>query len=47
MRLQSASFQVKGSRSQMKQTRAVMVGMRKVITVASEMSSQERESECD
>lgn len=43
-RLHKASFQVKGSRSQMKQTIAVVVGIRKVITVASEISSQERES---
>jgi hypothetical protein len=40
----SASRTVKGSRSQMKQTNAVSVGIINVITVASEMFSQERES---
>jgi hypothetical protein len=44
MKLHSASFQVNGSRSQMKHTIAVIVGMRNVITVASEISSQDRES---
>jgi hypothetical protein len=43
-KLQSASFQVNGSRSQTKHTIAVMVGIRKVMTVASEISSQDRES---
>lgn len=40
-----ASRIVKGSRSQMKQTSAVRVGIIKVITVASEMFSHERESD--
>jgi hypothetical protein len=44
MKLQSASFQVNGSLSQTKHTTAVMVGIRKVITVASEISSQDKES---
>lgn len=44
MKLQSASFQVNGSRNQTKHTIAVMVGIRKVMTVASEISSQDRES---
>src|SRR5690242_13741820 len=40
----SASRTVKGSRSQRKQTSAVSVGTRKVMTVASEMLSQDKES---
>jgi hypothetical protein len=44
IKLHSASFQVKGSRSQRKHTMAVMVGIRKVITVASDMSSHDKES---
>jgi hypothetical protein len=44
MKLQSASFHVNGSRNQMKHTMAVIVGIKNVITVASEISSQDRES---
>ena len=44
MKLQRASFQVNGSCNQRKHTIAVMVGIRKVITVASEISSQDKES---
>ena len=43
-KLQSASFHVNGSRNQMKHTMAVIVGIKNVITVASENSSQDRES---
>jgi hypothetical protein len=39
-----ASLDVNGSRSQIKQTKAVRVGIMKVMTVASEMFSHERES---
>jgi len=44
IRAASASRTVKGSRSQMKQTSAVRVGMMKVMTVASEILSQDNES---
>jgi hypothetical protein len=40
----SASFTVYGSLSHTQQTRAVIVGIRNVITVASANSSQESES---
>ena len=45
IRAARASRIVKGSRSQMKQTSAVRVGIIKVITVASEMFNHESESD--